>query len=481
MICMPVATAQSAGDVLRLSQYYTGGTARSVGMGGAFGALGGDLSVLSTNPAGLGVYRGSEFTFTPALNFNNTSALLDQTTFNEKAFRFNISNLGYVYTWNFYKSKGFQSLSLGLAYNRLSDFTSDAYVDVRAGNSQLDEFVWRANKGLYDPFYEGLAEATLAIWEDDEYGGEYINDYIYNGNRYNQQMVRSIGYRGGIGEYAISLGTNISNTLYLGFTWGIHDVNYEEFYTHEEFPHFREYLDSYYFDSNFQIYGWGMNAKLGLIYRPIQALRLGLAVHTPTGYWLTSEFATDMATYFTSPPAETGTATSYWEPSSVEVSDFRASTPWRYMASAAAVIGKIGLISLDAEYVNYSKNELLPNKDFKALNDDVSNIYQGALNLKAGTEILLGPIYLRGGFAYYGSPYKDDLAIFSDEVKNKPTFSYSGGAGFRTGSFYMDAAYSYTKYPKYYYDMYQPVEGEIVSSILQRINNKVVLTFGFKF
>ncbi len=486
VVLISSALPQAARDVLSLSQYYATGTARSVAMSGAFGALGGDLSVLSTNPAGLAVYRGSEFSFSPALNFTKTSALLDGITSKEKNSRFNINNIGYAYTWNFFNQKGVKSINIGLAYNRLSDFNADAYITTPSlGSSLLDEFVMYSNgfkpEQLYE-WYEGLAYKCSAIDLDPGSTTEYYSDY--NDFGYEEEMVRSVSYRGGIGEYDISVGTNINNKLYLGFTWGIHDVYYGEFYSHEEYPDFRDpstyTLDWYVFNEDFTIKGWGMNAKLGVIYRPINLLRFGLAIHTPTFYHLTTEDMTDMTVHFHGIPERATTETT-WGESPILENDFKVSTPWRYNASAAVIIGNIGLVSLDAEFLNYSKNEMTPNKDYSGVNDMISNDYKNAVNLKAGTEFKVGPMSLRAGMAYYGTPYKDDLDIFDDEVKNKSTFSYSGGIGFRARSFYMDAAYSYTKFPKYYYDLYEKAKYQFVSSPMQKIRNKVVLTFGFKF
>ena len=71
-----VLSAQNSADALRFSQFGIGGTARTIAIGGSIGALGADFSVISTNPAGLGAYRGSEFTMTPSLFLNNVDANL---------------------------------------------------------------------------------------------------------------------------------------------------------------------------------------------------------------------------------------------------------------------------------------------------------------------------------------------------------------------------------------------------------------------
>ena len=63
MVCT-VLSAQTINDVLRYGQENIQGTARYQAMSGAFGALGGDLSALSSNPAGSAVFNNSLMTVT---------------------------------------------------------------------------------------------------------------------------------------------------------------------------------------------------------------------------------------------------------------------------------------------------------------------------------------------------------------------------------------------------------------------------------
>lgn len=468
------AYSQNFSDALRMSQYYAGGTARSVGMSGAFGALGGDLSVISYNPAGLGVYRGSEFSFTPAINFNKTTSLFDGRSNYQKDAKFIINNIGYAYTWHYNNSKGLQSLTFGIGYNRLSDFNSDYYIESpRAESSMLDEFVWNANHGKWSNYYEELAYQTYALDEDNS--GEYYTDYKdAAGNYVYEEPLKRVGStNGGIGEYAFSLGGNVSHMLYFGATLGIHDVYYEETYMHEEWPK-RQYLDYYYFTEEFVTNGWGVNGKFGVIYKPIQMLRIGASIHTPTFYWLRSEFMTTMESSYNDSP--TGDSNRYFAAQSdLGQAKYKVATPWRYNASVAGVIGELGLISIDAEYVDYSTASMFPNSDYAVDNDDISNTLKGALNLKGGLEARLGSFSLRAGAAYYGSPYEDDS--YSDNG----TMSYSAGVGYRGRGFYIDAGYSYTKYPSTWYKLYDRSDVTSVYSELTSISNKVAVTVGFKF
>jgi hypothetical protein len=484
--------AQNAGDAMMFSRYYSGGTARSAGMSGAFGALGGDLSVLSANPAGLAVYRGSEFTFTPGFIFTNTNAKYAGNTFNDRNTHVIINNIGYVYTKNLYNEKGLQTINLGIAYNRLSDFKYDTYIRREAATSSLlDEFTYYANgldrNGIpvndndLHPFYEGLAYDAYAIdWDDTNH--EYYSDYNTHG--YGQTLYRSMSARGRIGEYDFSIGLNVNHQLFFGATLGLQDIYYKEYYFHEERPGF-EYMNYFSFSDEYTVNGWGMNVKAGVIYRPVQELRIGAAIHSPTYLWRMKPYQlTGMETSWNRSPADDGTRNFYYETESDPSEKYRMTTPWRYSLSAATVIGRFAMVDVDLEMVNYSGSSITPKSTYDIENEDISKILKTAVNLKSGAEFRLGPVFLRGGVAYYGNPYNKDE--FDADIKKtlKGTMSYSGGIGFRHRDFYMDAAYSFTKYPEKMnnlYLSYNATEAWYEQAKLQTNTGKFLLTFGFRF
>ena len=313
LMSLPIL-AQNETDVLRFSQTFTGGTARAIGMGGAFGALGGDMTSLSINPAGLGVYRVSEFTFTPTIGSDNTKSTYLENPYSDSKLKFTISNIGYVYTYNTNRDEGWVSASFGMAYNRLNDFNRNVTITaVNPYSSLLDGYIsnlnWNnvGNEDLSSNYlyenYEGLAKKTDAIWYSN---GRYTNDFDAN-QKWGETQTRVITTNGGIGEYAFSFGANYSHKLYLGLTLGIDNLNYKEIKTHTESgtPNITGFeLDNFTFTDYFRTWGTGYNLKLGMIYKPIDFLRLGFAFHTPTYYVLSSEYYTAMdATYRLLSPA----------------------------------------------------------------------------------------------------------------------------------------------------------------------------------
>ena len=504
---------QTANDMLLLSQNYAGGTARAAGMSGAFGALGGDISVLNTNPAGMAIYRGGEFTITPSMLYFKTSADYHGNTFSDKYSNFAFKNIGYVFTKNLYNDRGYQSIHFGLSFNRLSEFGSETFLEnSNSSSSLLDGFVYYANDEYLfnpsghvlgddlEPSYEQLAWDAYAI-DFDDVNNKYYSNYDVNG-KYGQPLYRSMKTRGGINEYAFAFGANYDNKLYLGATLGIQQISYKESYYHEENPEFE--LSFFDFRSMYSLTGWGINFKAGLIYRPVQALRLGLAIHTPTNFWTSPLLITSMNTYWNISPVTDDKDPNkgqkiFNSPEAEKTPDYRCiiKSPWRYNFSAATILGKLAVIDVDLEIINYAGAKMTPKQDpyidyyddemyraqeyCDAENEEISEIAKVSTNLKVGAEFRLGAFYLRGGGAMYGNPY--NKKAFNEAIRNtfKPTMNYSTGIGFRKRDFYVDAAYSFLKYPKRVTDIYRIDAVRYEQASLQTSQKNVILTFGFRF
>lgn len=488
-------------DMLRSSQQYPWGTARTMGMGSAFGSLGGDMTSLSLNPAGLGIYRTSELTFTPSLSYNNASAKMDSSasknnrpyTTDDFAMKFNIQNLGYVYTYNTNKDEGWVSTSFGFAYNRLADFNRNVIAKTpNASSSLLDEFVYYANDGGNGPlypddfytYYEWLAFQTYALdttlYSDNWWHSDYSFDHSYGQSQSNKREIR-----GGIGEYAFSLGTNYSHKLYLGFTLGIQSLRYSEstFHTETDASNTVYNLKSFDFNTYYDLWGVGWNFKAGLIFRPVPALRLGFAVHSPTFYNLDSEFHTSMESFFDGPVADG--RYSAFRTTDVREAKNQLVTPWKYIASGSIQFNQMGLISFDYEMLDYGKMKL--RGDIDDLNDPNENLklnYNKVHNFRFGGEAKVGPFALRGGVGLYSTPYKGDLK-FIDYT------SYSGGFGFRNNNFFLDLAYVYLDYQdRYTLYKYKEYETQTQAQLWSESPtfadtkfdlNKFIMTIGFKF
>lgn len=463
--------AQNEDDALRYSRQFITGTARSVGMGGAMGAIGGDFTSLSINPAGLGVYRSNEFTFSPSLNWNTTQADFLGNKIQQTRYGMKIGNLGYVVTNLSGKESGLVSTSFGFGYNQLNNFNQQILMSGTSANtSLLDNFTNIYNSGTNpSDFYEGLAyDVDMVAW--DSVAGTYFNDFNKSG--YGQKMQRSVVSSGHIGEYVFSGGANYSNMIYIGATIGVQRVRFEKSYVHTEtdLDNSIDYSEEFKFTDDLLTRGYGFNAKFGIIARPLDFIRLGAAYHLPTIYFLNDRFNTSMTAWF-DPNLNINPKTAYSPDGSY---DYTLKSAGKFVGSAAITIGKFGLVSMDYERVNYSKATLEgADYGFIAENNAISNNYKTCNNLRMGAEIRLGSAYVRGGYAMYGSPYKtvDPSADFKYSV-------ISGGVGIRNSDFFMDLSYanSLTKEANYLY-VPEMTTGSINTSNL----NNLIMTVGFRF
>ena len=475
--------AQDEMDALRYSQSFISGTARSIAMGGAFGALGGDFTSLSLNPAGIGVYRGTELTFSPAIVIDNTNTNYLGGTREDENFRFSINNLGFIYTTQTGNETGWVSMSFGLGFNRINDFHRNSLMsgimtqNGSNSSSLLDNFTNNANdyEASGDPkywsdFYEELAWETYGIdWDTNNL--EYWN-YLLDGG-HGQSQTRRIQEGGGIDEYVFSFGTNYSNKLYLGATFGIQRLGYTYFMDHIEkddaVPELYNDFNSFTFRETLRSWGTGYTFKAGFIYRPISLVRVGAAFHLPTFFKMREEFDTDMRTLFDN-------GDEFFEQSPINEFDYHLRTPFKVIGSVAIQLPKLAIFSLDYEMVDYTRAHFdSKGTDFGLLemNDRINDVFRVSHNLRGGAEVHLGPLYLRGGFARYGSPFKDG------EVNEKMVFSvYSGGLGFRSEHVFFDMAYA-LRSSEYSYYLYLPENLNAATTTENK--SQVTATVGFRF
>ena len=288
--------AQNETQALRYSMINPFGTARFAAQGGANAALGGDLSAIYVNPAGLGMYRSAELSFSPSLYWVNTESNYQGKHVDDSRLRFNVGSLGYVSTSRNQGSAIRASFAIG--YNTLANFNQRMTLsspEGAANSSMLDEFVWRANEDPENlsPFYEQVAFDANLLPIDET--GEHLN-YIQDGG-YGQTNTRYVEQTGYIGEYSLSGALIFSDLLYFGATMGIHSLNFSEDIYHTETDPGAQVanIDSYRFSELNSTSGWGYTMRLGMIIRPMQLLRFGATFQLPTYYRLTDEKYTSAA------------------------------------------------------------------------------------------------------------------------------------------------------------------------------------------
>ena len=273
------------------------------------------------------------------------------------------------------------------------------------------------------------------------------------------------------------MGANFNHQVYVGATLGLQDLYYNESSTYSEDGEFG-YFDYY---SSTKTRGYGYNLKLGAIYRPIPALRLGAALHTPTFFVLNEDFSSVMKSNLQNVSVEANGAHSAETP--LGSYEYKMDTPMRAIGSLAYQFGKMGMVSFDYEYVDYSamklRNKLQDGTSFSVDNTDIKTIYQSVSNLRIGAEVKpTEAVSLRAGYELFGNPYKS--VAFNQSQANKD-YSYNtinAGIGYRVDNITLDVSYTLGSRTNYNY-IYQlsgvndPVKYNLKS-------NSLVFTLGIK-
>lgn len=468
--------AQNETDALRYSYLMYGGTSRSVAMGGAFSALGADFSTLSTNPAGIGVYKTSEMMFAPQINFANSTSTYNGHTSEDNKAGLALANIGLVFAGdisNGSENPEWKNIQFGFGINRAADFNSSTIMSGdNSDNSILDVYQSYANGHEYTNLNSFDTELAWNTWLLDTTGGS--NNYVkaYDGGAYQQKSTITSG---GINEMVLSFGGNYNDRFYLGATMGfpylryVEDSYYKELDNADTIPMF----NSLSVNDELHTTGTGFNFKLGMIFRVNDWVRLSGAIHTPTFYRMHDTYSRVIKS-----DLETNT---YESTSPQGVYDYKMTTPMRMLGGIAIVIKKLGVISAEYEMVDYSQSRIRsidPEYDFMDANENITSLYTVAHNLKFGTEWVFKPFSIRAGYSIYGSPFKNDLNDMS-------TTSIHAGFGIREKFYFIDFAYVYSIRSENYY-FYSP---EVISNLNMTLNpvitdmvkSSFLITLGLRF
>ena len=471
--------AQSyAPDALKFSQTNFGSTARFKGMGGAQIGVGGDMSSLGANPAGLGLFTKSEFSLTP--EFNNmigNSSYLDRQTESTKD-RLNLNHIGAVFYSPSYRMKGQDtqrgviSTVFGIGYNRNNDFGAEfGYEGTNPTNSIADYFSELANSNGIDR--DGLASMAYEGYLIDEDAQGFYPVTKVN-NRQAKNEVRS----GSTSELTASAAINISNQVYVGASVGLVNVRYindSEFVESglttatENTPYSLSLRQSQ------ETTGSGYNARLGMIFRAAENFRVGATLQSPS--WL---FIQDNTTMVVDSRIATGeNAGTYTNQPVNYIFNYRVRTPLKGSIGASYVVAGKALISADIDFVDYSSirfstDQGLEPETIMDENNIVRNNYKSATNYRVGAEYKINPLFsIRGGYGLNGSAIKGDTDYFASNY-------YTGGLGYRVDNYYFDLAYQRMETntdlaPYELADFTEPVAN------IKTTRNNVFLTFGVRF
>ncbi len=473
------ATAQNEEDVLRYSLYDITGTARYMGIGGAYGAIGADFSSLSSNPAGIGLYKKSEFSISPSIFIGNTEGKYLGNSLGDGKNNFALGNVGIVVAGSPVDRLDLnpvQNYQFGFGLNRLKDFNNRTILEgENQENSLLDTYLEYAGNKSPDALNAFDTWPAFDTYLIDTVPGAseftYIDAYDYLGGFTSAIQRKTIETTGSMNEVVLSGGVNIDDRFYFGVTFGFPYMRYKQTTKYSEFNQTEERdLEQFTITETLETRGSGFNIKFGAIVKATPFLRFGASLHTPTWFNnITDKWKSTTEAYYN---IDYGDGV-YFSSSSPR-GDFKydIKTPWRTSGSAALVLGRLGLISAEYTYVDYTSARLSPTADFTDANNVINNSFTQTHNFRLGTEIVLGVMQVRAGYAYNMSPFNEGVNDASWDV-------ISGGVGYRTPEFFIDAALSYNRSGRDYY-LYS-FENYEAQATLDTKNYNFILTLGYRF
>ncbi len=487
------ANAQDDGDVLRYSQMQTGGTARSIALGGAMGAVGADFSNASLNPAGLGMYRSSEFTFTPSVYGGSSTANYLGNENTDSKINFGFGNLGFVARNNYTEkgkpiTKGWTGFTFAFGINKLANYSNViTYSGYNRTSSIGDKYAQDLSGKNISPNND--APYTAQPWGAGNAYETYLVDAIlHDSTNYaaatkggNVTQTMSSVTHGAANEMTLSFAGSWENKIFIGGTLGLPIVNYHRDMTYSEsddsLKHTSNYFNNFSNHETINTSGVGVNLKLGALALINDYLRVGLAVHSPTYYSLKDDATQTMTTNRYDTTFTNTTQQSI---------DYNITTPWRFIGSAALMFKKYGFLTFDYEITDYTSSNIHFSSTnagdvtyAEAINKTLHNNYNSlASNFRVGAEVKFDIFALRAGYGYYASPYKTPILSSNSGSQN----IFSVGAGIREHDYFFDLAiqrsFFKTVDAPYVFD-----GGSIPSPLATVSTNKtmVMATVGFKF
>ena len=505
-LCGMSAMAQETYENTRLVDNDLNGTARYVGMGGAMEALGADVSTMSTNPAGVGLFRKSKVD----LSFGLVSQQ-DATKFNSLG-KTNASfdQIGFVYVLNKTSNSGF---NIGFNYHKSRNFDQILGAANTLNNASQ-------NKLTYQKYRKGIFTDKKSM-TFNQIDALYMDSLLFNKDNKKYYNFPATGYlyneenKGYIGEYDVNMSGNINNRVYLGLTVGLHDVHYRNYseYT-ENLERNADNFRGLTIRDNREITGTGYDIKFGAIFRPFDAsaFRLGVYIHTPTWYDLTTSNYSTMFVKNENPTKDKGAVT-------YESYDFRIDTPWKFGLSLGHTIDNFIALGATYEYADYgaistrikdggyydswSGSYYENSHRDKVMNAHTEATLKGVHTLKLGAEVKVMPkLAVRVGYNYLSAMFNENgakngtiaspgsyYASSTSFVNWKATNRITCGVGYAHKNFNVDLAYQYSAQNGEYFPFANYYEGKTPSNedniaTATKVSNKrhqLLLTLGYRF
>ena len=451
---------QDLTDALRYSTENTQGTARFKSMSGAFGALGGDMSAISINPAGAAIFNTSHGSLSISNSSTINNAQYGSSTQKAKNNSFDMNQLGAAFVfknkdlnskWNKFVVSVFyeqlqnydnQLFAAGVTSNSISSYFTDYANGLRLGD--ISSLAGESISDAYNAigYYGGYAQQQAFLGyesfiiepeEDLDENSAYTSN-IAPGDFNQEYSYTSTGYNG---KLSFNLGVQYDKNFYFGINLNSHFINYERStYLFEENTNEGSTVNQVDFENSLMTLGNGFSLQLGSIVKLNDFIRIGVAYDSPT--WLTLREET---TQYISTFNEAENTQTVVNPAVINIfPEYNLRTPAKITGSAAFIIGKMGLISVDYSRKDYSKTRFRSRKrsEFSQENAFIGNTLKAANTLRIGGEIRHKNMSYRGGYKLEQSPYIN-TATYGDLT------GFSFGLGFNFGNSRLDLAYENSK------------------------------------
>ena len=437
--------AQNVNEILNFLVDNPNGTARFESMGGAFGALGGDLSAININPAGSAVFNDNEYGFTLSSEKkeNKTSFFNNPESEDDNNFSFNQG--GAIWLLKNTGEGNINKISFGFNAQTNNSFKNNFVIKGRNSSNSIDKFFLNNSIGLSTAdLIVGSNESVSGVYK--YLGGNYgfsaqqaflgYQAYLINYDKDSNSFYSLANYSEGVDQqyisetkglntkYNINFAIQFKENFYFGMNVNTHDVYIENYTGHNE-SNFSESsaITGISFENSLKTQGEGLSIQLGGIAK-FNSFRFGLSYQSPT--WYTLRDQTYQSLEVQSVDLDGIKYQDKVNPQVINAyPDYKINTPSIITTSAAIVLGKFGLLSIDLVSKDYSKSKLKPNRDFLTINRDINTKLTNTLDIRMGSEIRIEKFSFRGGFTKISSPYKN-----LDMMGDSKSFSFGFGYDF---------------------------------------------------
>ncbi len=466
------ALSQNEVDAIRYSYTpFVANSARSMGMGGAFGAFGADISSLFGNPAGLGQYK--RYSFEMGLGIQSNTNLANYTGVNstDSKSKLTLSNIGYVSSKK-PKNADWLNSNFSIGYAKTNSFNENISIRGNSSYTILDVFARRGN-GIAEediittlPFDAGAAYYCYAIDPLDTIQNTYIASPV--GLKINQN--KSIERTGRQSETAIGYAGNYKDLLLIGGTITFRSVNFSETATYYESYAPEKFLNTMSYGERLETSGLGVMLKIGAILKPTPWLRAGLSYQSKCKISLTDIYSTQMNT--------TSDNNNYEFLSPESKYTYSVRTPSKLLVNMGFILGKFGLIAADYEFSDYGKIKMAnvgteSNYSYNTENATIATIYRSTHKVRAGFESrIMEKFRLRAGASYQQSPFVNGVS------ENTPILGFSAGAGYFKDAFFVDLGANYITYNETYY-LFDPTV--ISPTSITKSSFSLLVNVGFRY